>query len=378
MSRTFLALLLLSSVVAAQPLEGPFDVMAVDSGLHIATPCLAAHDSVIEIFYTLHSPGANEVQRIVYNLETHQTIGDPVTMRHDTAWDQRLVNAEIQPNGDRAVMVNLVGNSCSGVLCLLETASGVRDFVLEEGCWVQGDYWFLSSWFTYHHVRRVPGGRFVAAWVWNGFYGFEYIESVWEGRIAYFSGDSLEAVQEVLPDSMIYGSDVLAIAPLAFDRTLALMRGSFVGPSTLAVVPRSSDPFFGAGVELPCDMLPLDFRLTPGGRMIALSRDSSESLTPAVFEVDTLGNCTQLGSLTWNRRPGSPAWHPNWGWVIPYQETCCLLVGRLDTLGQEVQPVGVIFERDSVWAIVEACASISDDGRIVAVWSERRTRMPRG
>ncbi|MBL0062832.1 MAG: T9SS type A sorting domain-containing protein [bacterium] len=47
-----------------------------------------------------------------------------------------------------------------------------------------------------------------------------------------------------------------------------------------------------------------------------------------------------------------------------------LLLARIDTTGQAVQPVGVIYESNLGTNIADADVTITDDGKVVVVWSE--------
>ncbi len=47
-----------------------------------------------------------------------------------------------------------------------------------------------------------------------------------------------------------------------------------------------------------------------------------------------------------------------------------LLLARIDTVGQEVQPIGILYETVGEHYIMDTDITITDNGQVVAVWSE--------
>jgi hypothetical protein len=88
MSHALLALLLLSSVVAAQPLEGPFTVLDLPAGVEITNPQLAVrNDSVADVFYQR----GDVVYHAAVSLHNGQVLAGPSDLEmSDEGWSRRL------------------------------------------------------------------------------------------------------------------------------------------------------------------------------------------------------------------------------------------------------------------------------------------------
>jgi len=374
--RTFLLTLLALGFAAcswAQPLEGPWTVVEVDSGFSISTPRLAAHGDTIEAFYVVVGPGVNQVRHVAYSLSTHQVLGAPVILREDSSGVQQMINAEVKPDGKWAALVEVQYSNGTAYHCAVGNANSHREFPVAFGNLVTGEYWYWSRYLWYGHLRSVPGGGFVVAYVLSGTSGPPIYEYWGVGSIAYVDADSIAEYQDIEPYGMFQGPDLICAFPLSPSLTLTYLRGPTY-PSNNAVlvfVVRSEEAFTDSGMGLSCGLESLDMRLTPGGRILALHWDSWPDPYVAVFEMDTLGSCAELGQSSSPTSPSTPAWNSGYGWLVPYVRTCCVLIARLDTSGHEAQPVGVVHERDSVWAIGNAGAALTDDGRVVVAWIER-------
>jgi len=375
--RSFILIFMLAIAAQAQPLEGPWTVVEVDSGFSISTPRLAAHGDTIEAFYVVVGPGVNQVRHVAYSLSTHQVLGAPTILRQDSSGTQHIINAEVNPDGKWAALVEVQYSNGAKLRCAVGDATGHHEFLVASEHIVTGEYYYYSRYLDYGHLRSVPGGGFIVAWLEWGVTGPPISEYWGLGRIAYVDADSIAEYQDIEPYGMFQGPDLIRALPLSQNWTLAYLPGPNFQSywAILAVVPRSEETFTDSGTGLWCRLECMDLRLTQGGRILALDWRSWNNPPLAVFEMDTLGSCTVLGQSPSPASPSTPAWNSGYGWLVPYVRTCCVLIARLDTSGQEVQPVGVVYERDSVWAIGDAGGAVTDDGRVAVAWSERDERV---
>jgi len=113
---------------------------------------------------------------------------------------------------------------------------------------------------------------------------------------------------------------------------------------------------------------PLNLAMTLDRSLIGLYTDGSFRATTFV-DSETVSRETLPASLPDTWRPAS-AFHPNYGFAAIQALPGYLLLSRIDTSGNEVQPVGVLYETDGTSFIVDADVTISDSGEVIAVWSE--------
>ncbi|MBU1985414.1 T9SS type A sorting domain-containing protein, partial [bacterium] len=109
---------------------------------------------------------------------------------------------------------------------------------------------------------------------------------------------------------------------------------------------------------------------TEGDVLFLVSR--SFTTRPAeLLRIDNLSACTVVQTL--NDEPIIAASHPDFGiaWLARYGTG--LVLYRADTTGAPVFPAGAIHWPSEGHEIVEAALSLSDDGLLVAAWTERET-----
>ena len=123
---------------------------------------------------------------------------------------------------------------------------------------------------------------------------------------------------------------------------------------------------------LHCDNSGLlrELYITPAGRIVAAFVDNS--LKQIVVSEEHDAECLPFASLPTSWSP-SWAFHPDYGFAAVQATPGALLLARIDTSGNEVQPVGMLYGVDGPPYIVDADVTITDDGKVVAVWTEYDT-----
>lgn len=118
----------------------------------------------------------------------------------------------------------------------------------------------------------------------------------------------------------------------------------------------------------PCPYANLrEFYLTGAGRIVAVFDD--ETLRQIIPGEEGTAECVEFASMELDDA-NAWAFHPNYGFAAIQALPGYLLLARIDTSGNEVQPVGVLYETDGTSFIVDADVTISDSGEVIAVWSE--------
>ncbi|MCB9357391.1 MAG: T9SS type A sorting domain-containing protein [Calditrichaeota bacterium] len=154
--------------------------------------------------------------------------------------------------------------------------------------------------------------------------------------------------------------------PLANDSVLAFSnwgsnRRMFVGPwSEIESWVHTYLPFCGYFSQR-------ELYLTASHRFITIS-DSNTLHQLIPLSPDT-ADCLPFAQIddTW-----SPSWafNPSYGFAALQATPGNLMLARIDTAGNEVQPVGMLYGTDGPPFIQDADVTITEDGKIVAVWSE--------
>lgn len=371
---TGFAILLFAAVAVAQPLEGPFEVITVDSTYSLRSPQAVAHGDTLEVFYTCYSPTNNNVRNFTYSMTAHQVLQGPFPIRVESSFTQRVAKVVFKDDENWALMLDLQSASRSSVHCLINYRNTLADALLDVGDYITGENFWQSRYFTYPDVHAISDSEYVASWVINGGIAMPFIEPAWMGRLAYTSGIDIAAVQDIAPACFFHGPETMNIVPIESGRIAALFTGPAAVTSTMVgIISQRNATYVDSGVRLMCDIEPLDFQRTPGGRLQTAEYGPIYNRVYRIHEVDTLGHCTELVSVPFETYPLPPVWNANFGWVFLLATSSSIRIARYDTSGFEVQPVGVLVERDSLWLINEIGAAISDNGVIAAVWTEQRT-----
>jgi hypothetical protein len=128
--------------------------------------------------------------------------------------------------------------------------------------------------------------------------------------------------------------------------------------------------------EMNCSVTPFDFQQTRSGRFIAFNGRETYEYSPeynpqGVATFDTSGACDIIMLPEIPRDPDALSFHPDFGWALLFHNQNSLSVATVDTNGTVITLPGVLYWHEGETAIMDADVTLTDDGKVVAVWSER-------
>lgn len=369
-----LILLVMASCAMAQPVWGPYGVHDSESRIEDLGICARADtaDVVwIEDSLALHLSSL---------LSNGDVVVAPSSILELTGW-------EVQEFGDCIALAD-------GWACLIyqdqhgdtytppNTGSNITDLVISDGSGTRSnrvDDGFSSWYFPLYgesqnwgfSLHDLHDGRIAAAWMDYLFLKFDpdvhptacLVDRMTDSLRTYWAGEQTFG-----------GWDSPAIVFNGEDDTLSVLY-SDGGPAVCLFDVRDSTGY----PSLNCN----SFEECPDAAVVAAGRTSANRLlaltegwnatfiTPVTLVQDSSGNfvCETLppiavaGHLAW-------AFHPSYGFAALQINPGNLMLARIDTAGNEVQPVGTLYATDGPPFVVDADVTITDDGKVVAVWSE--------
>lgn len=107
--------------------------------------------------------------------------------------------------------------------------------------------------------------------------------------------------------------------------------------------------------------------LTDSGRIVGAFDDNL--LKQIVLGEENTAECIEFAPSGLND-VSAWAFHPNFGFAAIQATPGNLLLARIDTSGNEVHPVGILYATDGPPYVLDADVTITDDGKVVCVWSE--------
>jgi len=380
-------LLLMVCCAQAQPVFGPYQIADVDSGYVIQSFSAVAHHDTLEVLWGSFdfSEERSSVRWASFDMNQRELLSSPSTLalRDDWHWTVHrpvvvspgVWSAGIS-GGDIHYYPNYHWSNEYGYFFLGDVGSElltVRDGIAEllrfqnsnwpfMGCLGQE---FLTDLVV---VRSISERTFLAAIV-NTCYSFNggASEPQFWTRVYEFesSGDSL------LSQTTLYGSPAPLYGPTDLsasefsDSSVVILSGGDWGGQAWGLATFDSDTL-NAAQSFICELPdPEHFQLgrTIGGQLLVQSDGF-------VFTADTTGDCQTLTMIPdWDANR-DPYFHAGYGFAALKVRAGYLTLARIDTNGQEVQPPGVLYETDGTSYIVDADVTITDDGRVVCVWSE--------
>lgn len=380
MTRFKLLLLLVLPVLAnAQPIDGPYLVLAAGEGAQFKSPHIVFREpNLAGIFYVLVQAGNDEVQSASFSLASHELISGPGLPYFEEGWRQNVTDVENQLDESWAAVIYSENGCCSAVTAVIGTQDDTAATLLESAdC--SGEY--FRSWILPQGLNKRPCGGWVLAWT-RMECGWPFYEHTFFPQIGFFRGTNPEDTVEVYSESCLFGPSAATTMSLSADTALILLSGDenfpWLDGSVLRLVSRTGptypcDPWEGEAM-LSCTWSNLDFQMTHGGRLLVFSGIGDPYYPqyphPRIVEVDTNGNCTELATLELDRDPDAIAWRPDWGFAALLVHPARIMLARVDTNGAEVQPLGIFWEPEGGNRIEAAELAIANDGRVIVLWCE--------
>lgn len=364
-----LILLLIATSAIAQPVWGPYVVHNADSTIQDVELCVRG-DTADIVLVTDESVSVH----ISHNMDSQQN-SEPVslvlneTLRFRYLADMTAVSSQqwvclLHQNSRTHWGYGtfhfsteiLYGNSVEFSLLNVETSSYIDAPVFHSGSWTESH---SLSW----NNNRI-GIAYVVADIGPFDVGYGWVYHEFDDSLnSLFNEFNLLGSTYNDPYNRAIG------IPLPGDSLLYFSEFGFAGGDNFFLGPISDlwENSHYSFVRCGDSGLLRAMYVTPHGRIIATFIDNSlKQLIPGnEHEVE----CSTFASLPTDWSP-SWAFHPSFGFAALQVTPGALLLARIDTAGQEVQPVGVLYETDGPPFIVDADVTITDDGKVVAVWSE--------
>jgi hypothetical protein len=379
-------LLVFVSVASAQPLPDPYRVIQASG--YITAPQITVRDSsTADVFYIWEDANnAQYAQHAVTSLTAHSLITGPETLQHTDNWSQQI--GDVVSRGDSGWLAILyereqnLGTLYPYTTRLMHGRSGTfQTSVLDTGHWVEGVMpGILCNWIhdnVAFRLRPNRSGGWLASWVREG---------CWNLSGNFSEPDNWPQMVRVNANAVVVGSESGCGAyngyitdglwcPLSADSVIGLslnadMNYSGTFPVVMCMFP-TEEP--GPPVQIPCSTVVVDLQATRGGRLLLLTGATMYSpIRPAAFrELLRDGSWGEVHPLTIPRFD-AVAYHPDYGFaVLSVMDHQQILLSRIDTLGAEYPGGRTFYQAPGGRALDQADLTISDDGRVSVVWTER-------
>ena len=370
MIRAFMSVLLLSVLAYGQPVQRPFTVVQHSGDPGVSNPHLVLRNAdTADVFYQV----GDSAFHIVVSLQTGGVVSGQGVMTPASGW-QRNLNNVIWTGAN---WVALVYDVTAVYYCL--TVCEGRDTLTNQAQIDEGNFWDGNMTqsgnrdYAFALERRNTGG-YIAAWqnVWVYFNtwpppgwseagtGLEIYCGASDWPHGSFLGDEFAGcyVQNTSTE-MNYVSDdsIVVLESCEYVLTIVLLNNFQGGGFGITLLS-----------PLTCDNQMIEALFTRRGIIYVLSRMVGES-GARIIEVQDLSTC--IDQMPLENNPITATSDPNIGMAWLSKPTSGLLLSRVDTNAAMVQPEGVLYWPDADHQVVEAKLALADDGKIVALWSER-------
>ncbi len=378
--KTLFCLLLVIGSAFAQPVIGPFVVTNADSGYRVHDIQLAVHNDTCEVFMSIVPNGLAQIwdndatiERIPFYLGTGLPSTDVDELAPANTWNRNIEDVYADASGNWSIAVYSVDefNEETGYFLVsdyiqtsLFTGSGEQINELTLHTDTLGRYECAMGHLREQTISKSLNGYTLTS-LFSGCKLFGTFGEPWAYAVVHqFDSDfSLDTTFDYCDESCAveFGPQwTTGISDV--DGSLVLLSRSF-GECGVVTLNGSEQP----------TMYPLLCLPETESRPLLVRTNSDLYLTVfenRIYEIDATGGCaflTEIPALTENI---STAFLPNYGFAALQVIPGYLLLARIDTSGNEVQPVGVLYETDGTSFIVDADVTISDSGEVIAVWSE--------
>lgn len=372
MRALFLTLLALCFALTAQaqPLEGPWTIAErADSAAFIDPRVIIHANSAADVFFARDTTGGTRaIRHMLLDLELHVTYFVP-DVAADSGWIHRLEG--VYPDGTDGWFAVVFSQESSG------DSNFTRVFRYSSFSVVYTGHWNPLGWgterWTNTHVSARPGGGMALSAAIRVQWGIEYDL---EPRLLLFhSGSAIPDMNADLGGALNPFYTCLAVSHHA--DSLLLVSDRFLQSGTwLFAFPQPTLDTL-QGTQLEFDVNPIDLGVTRAGRLLAYYFDPFSAFF-LTCEIGRDGNCTDLGT-TGPLPQGILArtfFHADYGLAMLFVHPSNLSLARIDTSGASVQPWDIFHAPEEEWTCMSGDVTISDDGRVVVLWTERSASPP--
>lgn len=370
MRALFLTLLALCLAACswAQPLEGPFTIVELDSQAAVGKHILAVGDGDTAFVFCENRPTGQTmlVSWGSYSFASRELLHPVESLGEAGGWRHELHDAMILEDGSCAAVMYRVAPSESQtsetILFRLSTAVVSDWYVLFSG------YHIYPCWFSCFDLvstrlaPRIGGGFLVIGAVASRFQaGYDEVDfnpHFW----AFSDAGNLADWQGSHFPQTLWGSENNWAVSLAPDTLLLLTTGVGWGDSHLGRCFPSDSAYTDTTME--CTIHPVGFMRTAGGHLLAASGHGYGAEADGMYELYEDGACAILGGFGSAVAAEAIALYPGFGFAALTRDSSGLMLARFDTNGTEVASRGMMLWPESDYEIVSAYCTIAPDGRV--------------
>lgn len=364
--------LLFTAAAGAQPLEGPFELLNTQGLTALTNPRVVVRDeNRADVFWQT----GDTVFHAAISPQTGNFISAPTSFPIEgIGWIRKLRDVVATADGWAALVYDDTGGSNRTIvfrgLDALDSGLVVdTGIVMCSGEWVS-----ISRNHALSLSPRADGGFFAS---WLNEWAFD---NPWHFGEA---GSGPVALSFVSGDSILFAGNVYLGPWPEVDSPVEVFQAE--ADSDIVLVPDHSGIF----IYRPAwqgDWWNMNLRYlcyfnhgadnvgslcTNGGTLFLVSHSFS-SRPAELLRIDNLSSLTVAQIL--DNDPIAAASHPDFGiaWLVRYGMG--LVLYRADTTGALIFPAGAIHWPSEGFEITEAALALSDDGLLVAIWTERETQ----
>lgn len=362
--------LICSSLCVAQPVHGPFVILASDSSSYLSQMRIAPGDSTKAVLFFQRSHGGERMiqkRDLLFASDTLATDSQVVYFAPSGTSAIEVVAAK--PNGDWLIVQRR--NSQHWVRW--ETQGDTSNFFAPIQCFDPLNPYASLYGFQ---VNSLDNGRWLVSYLnW-------YLAGPWEEQALCGISYELDAASPV--DSCVW-SDFSSYWPNVFPQLFTLPAESqtdFVLASSydnsleepnFLIASTDSCPAQEESVERYLEGCAMDIRRGRDGTLLALQRSCpvvGGDLRYWVTAFDSSGMLWQAEPHPVPLNYEKIVWHRDFGWAALFYTSRFIDLVRIAANGDLAEPRGTVFWWDGAYQVDEVEALIADDGTIHIVWRE--------
>ena len=366
-----LALLLLSTQLFGQPVEGPWEVWATDGA--ITSPEVCIRGSNADILYIEN----DSVRHARFSLESHQLLALPAPVFALQGWNTQGLH-------------DLVAVNDSTWACLVyEDDRGTDSGPNRTDLVIGGDNVTLTvpldSGFSRWNFPQVgdhfnqgfaltpsPGGGVILSWA-RTVWAVIFDPDIMMDMIA-LDHNFVETTRfSELIGYWLYADEGRVVNRAVAPDSTVILTGSIHEEYGTRMCFVSEQPTCFAVIG--CNIIgAIEFGISHGGALLGIVYSDNVPQEPIavsfVFDSDGFLVCNEIDEIDLLPAHYPTYWHPDYGFAVLHSSPSSLQLARVDTNGIQFLSTGTMFWRDNEHTFTEANVTIMDGGEIVTLWTE--------
>jgi hypothetical protein len=361
-----LFLLALASSSMAQPINGPWTIFTADSAIRDIEVCVRGHTA--DVIW----------------IEGNQVLQFPISL--DQIGEPQHIELSVGNYLDQPDLFDAQAFDTNFSVCLLSTTtstetSGLDNLFLlafdaDDGPsfdhLVESSYyreWPNGGWGSTAHgySLRANGSRFCVGF-WSG--SVTVFDTWYTSEFMVFDSTLTRIAWYSTIDSPWPGTNCIYYFPISED-SIQIAAETQIGSLSENFCKwnfvSQEDPACASLAENESGD-PIDFRMIDQQTLLGVYMDGTVRQT-YLTDSQTVARTILPATFPAEWTPAT-AFSPSLGFAILQASPGALLLARIDTSGNEVQSVGTLYSVDGPPFVVNADVTITEDGKVVAVWTE--------